>query len=182
MDFISTDELESLFKQTNSIFLKRECNLILSGVSERCLCATIAGYFIEAIRSTVLQNYYVDVEYNRNDGKVKTIINGEMKVIPITCDLIIHSRGEQKKDNVLAIEMIKSTVLKSEKISDKERLIALTKSVDNNDIWSSDGTVHPEHVCGYDLGIYYEVNLGKRFVLIEYYIHGMKNSEEVVHF
>jgi len=105
-----------------------------------------------------------------------------MKVMPITCDLIIHSRGERKKDNILAIEMKKTSRPLYEKIKDKERLIALTKSTFYKDIWSYDGVALPEHVCGYDLGIYYEVNLGKRFVLIEYYIHGMKNSEEVVHF
>lgn len=44
-----------------------------------------------------------------------------------------------------------------EKENDKARLVALTK--DSYDgVWSFDGKTLPEHVCGYDLGIYYEID------------------------
>lgn len=49
----------------------------------------------------------MDVEYNRNAGHIKSIINEEIKVIHITCDLIIHSRGEnEQQDNLLALALV----------------------------------------------------------------------------
>ncbi|CAM3376843.1 hypothetical protein PALU110988_19355 [Paenibacillus lupini] len=67
--------------------------------------------------------------------------------------------------------MKKSVSGKKEKIKDKNRLIALTKD-SFDDIWAFDGTNFPEHVCGYRLGVYYEVNAVNRNVLIEYYLKG----------
>lgn len=59
----------------------------------------------------------MDVEYNRNAGHIKSIINEEIKVIHITCDLIIHSHGEnEQQDNLLVLEMKKAYQLEDEKI------------------------------------------------------------------
>ncbi|MEK3699087.1 hypothetical protein NYE33_19120 [Paenibacillus sp. FSL R10-2199] len=52
--------------------------------------------------------------------------------------------------------MKKSTNRNSEKIKDKNRLIALTKDTFDM-VWSFDGTSLLEHVCRYKLGVYYEV-------------------------
>ena len=59
---------------------------------------------------TSAQQYKVDVEYNRNDGALKTAIVGENSVIKsIVCDLILHSRGRiPRQDNLIALEMKKS--------------------------------------------------------------------------
>lgn len=65
--------------------------------------------------------------------------------------------------------MKKSSNSKAEKDKDRERMRALTKDSFDN-IWSYDGKTLPEHVCRYQLGVYYEINLGKRFVKIEYYM------------
>lgn len=54
-----------------------------------------------------------------------------------------------------------------EKENDKARLVALTKD-------SYDGKTLPEHVCGYDLGIYYEIDSKNCLVYIEYYVKGKK--------
>ena len=64
--------------------------------------------------------YYTDVEYNRNAGGIKTIrktIRGQQEeIIPINCDLILHSRGENvDQDNLIAIEMKKSNAPSAEK-------------------------------------------------------------------
>ncbi len=49
-------------------------------------------------------------------------------VIPITWDIIVQSRGEYiNQDNLIAIEMKKSSNTKAEKDKDRERLIALTE-------------------------------------------------------
>lgn len=114
----------------------------------------------------------VDTEYNRNNGKLKTILDNNMEIIPVTCDIIVHSRGDNKlQDNLICIEMKKSTSNNADKIKDKKRLKILTrKSYDN--IWSADGISLPKHVCGYLLGIYYEVNTKTRKILIEDYSDG----------
>ncbi|MDB4920044.1 hypothetical protein [Mucilaginibacter sp.] len=70
----------------------------------------------------------MDNEYNRKqEGQVKTIIDDNEVVVTITCDLLIHSRGEViDHDNLLALEMKKSTAPEADKLSDKQRLCALT--------------------------------------------------------
>lgn len=96
----------------------------------------------------------------------------EMKIIKVTCDLIIHSRGKHpEQDNLIAIEMKKSTRPLAEKIKDKDRLIALTKDT-YDDVWSYDGVTLPEHVCGYAIGIYYEINYQTAQIYLEYYQRG----------
>ncbi|NIK22888.1 hypothetical protein [Paenibacillus lupini] len=161
-----------MFEKANNLFLLEQSKLIISGVSERTLCGALMIYLHDQIKETTYSGYYVDIEYNRNNGKLKTIINENVEVIRINCDIIIHSRGENiNKDNLIAIEMKKSVSGKKEKIKDKNRLIALTKD-SFDDIWAFDGTNFPEHVCGYRLGVYYEVNAVNRNVLIEYYLKG----------
>ena len=111
---------------------------------------------------------------DRNNGRVKTIYNDDLKVVTIICDLIVHSWGEIiEKDNLIALEMKKSYRPMKEKENDKARLVALTK--DSYDgVWSFDGKTLPEHVCGYDLGIYYEIDSKNCLVYIEYYVKGKK--------
>ncbi|MGI2295434.1 hypothetical protein [Paenibacillus sp. GXUN7292] len=165
-----------IFEKANKTFLNNEVDLILSGVSERTLCGSLMRYLQEEIKETNYSKYHVDVEYNRNKGKVKTIIDQNIEVIPINCDIIVHSRGEiPEQDNLIAIEMKKSTNRNSEKIKDKNRLIALTKDTFDN-VWSFDGTSLPEHVCRYKLGVYYEVNIRRREVYVEYYKKGELSS------
>ena len=56
----------------------------------------------------------MDTEYNRNGGSLKTIFDNErdLKVIKVTCDIIVHSRGKNiKQDNLICIEMKKSTAI-----------------------------------------------------------------------
>ncbi len=45
-----------------------------------------------------------------------------------------------------------------------------------DDIWSNDGTTHPEHVCGYRLGVYIELNNKTRTALIDYFMGGERTS------
>ena len=111
---------------------------------------------------------------DRNNGRVKTIYNDDLKVVTIICDLIVHSWGEIiEKDNLIALEMKKSYWPMKEKENDKARLVALTKD-SYNGVWSFDGKTLPEHVCGYDLGIYYEIDSKNCLVYIEYYVKGKK--------
>ncbi|MGS2764806.1 hypothetical protein [Sinomicrobium sp. M5D2P9] len=110
-----------------------------------------------------LSEYYSDPEYNRKqNGEIKTILDHEMKEVKINCDVIIHSRGNNiGNDNLLALEMKKSNRPEYEKASDKIRLRALTKE-SYDDVWSNDGKTFPEYVCGYELGIYMELDIDNR--------------------
>lgn len=170
-------ELLEIFLEANKLFLSQNMELITTHVSERTLCGALMLALNDVIRkkdkNNSYQGYFFDVEYNRNGGKVKTIIDDDYRIININCDLILHSRGHNKwQDNLMAIEMKKSYRLQSEKQSDRERLIALTK--DSDGVWSADGVTLPENVCNYILGIYYEINMQRNEILLEYYKSGIR--------
>ncbi len=161
--------MEVIFETANNRFLKEQVNLILSGVSERNLCGSLMLCLRDTLNASEYKNYHVDIEYNRKqDGKIKTIVRGDLEVIPICCDLIVHSRGENlQQDNLIALEMKKSTQPKEEKSKDKIRLKCLTRDSFDG-IWSADGKTFPEHVCRYVLGVYYEIDVEKRIVELQY--------------
>lgn len=181
MDIWAT-ELKKLFLKANDRFLKKDIGLFKSGISERTLCGALKGHLDIIKEGTKFKNYYADVEYNRNkNGTIKTCCffdeNKLPKPVTINCDLIVHSRGENvRQDNLIAIEMKKSNRPQKEKEDDRRRIIALTKE-SYDDVWLFDGKTLPEHVCRYKLGIYYEINFSKKFILLEYYYRG--NLEEV---
>ena len=168
--------LLQLFINCSERFITIETPLILSGVSERCLCGSFMLVLRDALNASDLSNYYSDIEYNRNfDGQIKTIIDDETQVTNITCDLIIHSRGLiPKHDNLIAIEMKRDTHPESEKNKDRIRLRALTKPTNDSTTYSADGRTLPQHVCGYVLGVFYEISIADRQINIEYYRKGMK--------
>lgn len=168
----SIELLKKVFLKANQRFLSHESDSILNNLSERALCARMMLYLIYELDKTPFRKYYVDVEYNRNKGKLKTILDGKENVVPITCDLIVHSRGQiLEQDNLLAIEMKKSTARQVQKDKDRDRLIILTKD-SFDEVWSFDGRALPEHVCRYMLGVYYELNIASKLVLIEFYKKG----------
>ena len=151
--------LEKIFYSSLAVFFAKERVNIMNGVAERNLCARLAHYMELEASNNNLFGYYADVEYNRKqNGEVKTIMDGDLKVIRINCDLILHSRGELiDRDNLIAIEMKKEERPRYEKESDINRLRAMTKK-SYDDIWSFDGQTHPEHVCGYEFGFFIEID------------------------
>lgn len=169
-------KMKELFEVANIKYLNEQKKLIRSGVSERTLCGQLMLYLNNAKDNELnelYRTYYVDVEYNRNtNGRLKTIKDREGEIITINCDLILHSRGENLvQDNLIALEMKKSNRIKNEKEKDRERLKALTRQSFDN-IWSYDGKTLPKHVCRYILGVYYELNIPRMEVLVEYYRDG----------
>ena len=129
-------ELISIFEKANKRFIDKNTPFIMSDVSERSLCNALAQCIFLEISNSKYSKYYVDTEYNRNNGKVKTIYNDDLKAVSIVCDLIVHSRGEiVEKDNLIALEMKKAYRKVEEKENDKARLVVLTK--DSYDkVWS----------------------------------------------
>ncbi len=168
--------LTELFENANREFMRDDFELFETKVSERTLCGALKQHLDSHILETEFKDYNIDIEYNRNyNGRIKTcsvLDNGQHIITSITCDLIVHSRGKNiKQDNLIAVEMKKAYRPKKEKDNDRRRLIALTKD-SYDDVWSADGKTLPEHVCGYKLGVYYEINYVLNLVLIEYYIKG----------
>lgn len=164
-----------VFDQTIDAFFEHEVQEVLEGVNERSSCGRMAIYLQQVANANGLTNYYADTEYNRRqDGKVKTILDGNMRVITINCDLLLHSRGNIiQQDNLIAIEVKKRDTSPAEKDKDRERLRALTKD-SYDDIWSADDVALPEHVCGYVLGAFVELDRLKRICRIEFYERGQK--------
>lgn len=183
----SYDEIKCLFERANSLLLSQDKSLFISQVAERTLCGALMLHIHDIIRNDKsFDGYYTDVEYNRNKGNVKTIcktIRGqEEQIIRINCDMILHSRGQRREqDNLLALEMKKSTRSIDERNKDRNRLIALTKD-SFDDIWAWNGRNLPEHVCRYVLGVYYEINYRRKTILIEYYQHGEKTYSYTIGF
>lgn len=164
-----TEELILFFEKANEEFLLHDISLFKHRVSERTLCGALMLHLHDILKLTQFKSYYTDVEYNRNRNKIKTIIKDNFTEVTINCDLIVHSRGENSnQDNLIAIEMKKSDRPQKEKISDKNRLIALTKKPLQG-VWPTNGKVDIDYICGYKLGVYYEVKYSKKEVLIEYY-------------
>ncbi len=170
---INSKFLNRIIEPALDNFFKKEISSILDDVAERNLCARLAIHFENYMKESELNGYYADPEYNRKqEGQVKTILSGIMEVIPITCDLIIHSRGEiPGKDNLIALEMAKINKSPKDLQDDRNRLMALTKT-SYDDIWSNDGKTFPEHVCGYVKGLYLIIDHRTRQAKLESYALG----------
>lgn len=173
-------DLITIFESANKKLIKKDIDLIKRETSERTICGALMLHLKSALWGTPFRVYNVDVEYNRNrDGLVKTILDNDLVVTNITCDLIVHSRGAFiEQDNLIALEMKKASRTTEEKTKDKNRLISLTKS--EYETWSYDGETFPEHVCRYILGVYYEISKDYNQIYLEYYRHGEMISSQTL--
>lgn len=169
--------LREVFFWSFEKFLAEEVDNILHGTSERNLCARLAPTLETAAHVAGFNRYYADVEYNRmQEGRVKTLLDDRLRIVRITCDLILHSRGQIiERDNLIALEMKRIEHPESEKAKDRDRLRALTKQ-SYDGVWSADGKTLPEHVCGYSLGYFAELDATGRSFRIEEYRQGNLND------
>lgn len=159
-------------------FWLRKAAHLLSDVSERNTCGRLAIYLERQIHTDGLSGYYADPEYNRKQhGQVKTIIDEHQKVVQITPDLIVHTRGQQPPphDNLIAVEVKKASRPQHEKDDDRTRLRAMTKPVE--DVWPVDGS-HPEHVCGYAVGICVEIDTAQRQLRLDFFKKGLLTKQK----
>lgn len=168
-----------IFKNANRRFLKEEKENIKRNVSEENICQNLANYLRDIMKEMKIDGYYVDVEFDRNDNMIKAIIDEQMKIIKIKCDLIVHSRGRNKQqDNLIAIEMKKSTNKKKRK-EDRERLQYMTRNTHYNEIAYEE---LPRYICRYAIGIFYDINIKKQQVKLEYYEEGRLCKEEILRY
>jgi hypothetical protein len=117
--------------------------------------------------------YCADVEYNRaNDDTIKTIVGQRMEPVTITCDLILHSRGQMpEQDNLIAIEMKRSGPPSVEKAKDRYRLMALTRAPFDG-VWPAGGDIEIEYVCDYVVGYFMVLDRRSDLFRIEEYVRG----------
>lgn len=174
------ESLKNLFEICFARFLESEKENIANGTSERNLCARFAMILQDEANKAGLHGYYADPEYNRKqDGRIKTIVDDNEHIVNITCDLILHSRGANKKlDNLIAIEMKRESRRDADKELDRVRLRALTMESYNR-VWSADGGTDPEHVCNYQVGYYLEIGSKERKIVVEEYRKGAQVAEQV---
>jgi hypothetical protein len=175
----SLDLIHRLVERALEEFFHHEADGLAGDVSERNSCGRLAMHMQREASEEGLVHYFADTEYNRKQGgQVKTILDDEMKVITITADLILHSRGQSiPEDNLIAVEMKKAGRPSKEKQADRDRLRAMTKA-SYDGVWSNDGSTHPEHVCGYRLGVYIELNSADRTARLEYFVGGRCTGTE----
>ena len=166
------DRLRDLFAGALTEFLAEEGESIESDCSEQMLCGRLAMILQRCALDAGFAGYKADTEYNRNFGaKIKTIINEFYQVIPIRCDLILHSRGALAKDNLIAIEMKKEVHSQEATQRDRERLRAMTRPTFDNR-WDPLSGTPAEHICDYELGYLLILNRKARSVRIEEYVGG----------
>lgn len=105
-------------------FLKHEPDLIVSGVSERSLCARLMLH-LEAVKERFgFGRYVVDVDYNRMGRRSVKYMLKQGGLVQIESDLLVHRRGEP--DNLIALEMKKWETVPADKERDRIRLQILT--------------------------------------------------------
>lgn len=163
---INLENLKAMFLAANRSFIENHVSLLKRELSERCLCGALMCELNKQLEKNACNNYYADIEFNRafenTINNVKHLPDEEGTPKRVFPDIIVHSRGKVTPDNLLAIEMKKSTARREAKERDKNRLSLLTSS----------------YPYKYKLGVYYEINHKKRQILVEFYKKGRKTSTD----
>ncbi|WP_338990112.1 hypothetical protein KST00_07155 [Fusobacterium animalis] len=152
-----TEELIDIFEKAKNSFLEKEKTIIKNDTNERTLTQRLAFYLELQLRKNIkYENYSVDCEYNRKEEDIKRLKFGKntdkKEIYP---DIIVHQR--KIKNNLIAIEMKKTTSRNTDKIKDIEKLEALTDR--KNDYH-------------YTLGIYFELDITDNNNIIKFFIDG----------
>lgn len=168
-----------IFYSANKLFIKDNIRNIELGVSEVTLQGDFSQAFKEVLKEMKIHNYYSDINYNKNQHFTKCIINEKMEYFDIFCDLIIHSRGENKKqDNLLAIEMKKKENRK-DRFKDKKRLEIMTSDSYVDEILFDE---LPLYICRYALGIFYDLDTKRRQIKLDFYQHGKLVEKQIIRY
>lgn len=163
---INLENLKAMFLAANRSFIENHASLLKRELSERCLCGALMCELNKQLEKNACNNYYADIEFNRafenTINNVKDLPDEEGTPKRVFPDIIVHSRGKVTPDNLLALEMKKSTARREAKERDKNRLSLLTSS----------------YPYKYKLGVYYEINNKRRQILVEFYKTGRKISTD----
>jgi len=152
-----TKELIDIFEKAKNEFLEKEKTIIKNDTNERTLTQRLAFYLELQLRKNIkYENYSVDCEYNRKEEDIKRLKFGKntdkKEIYP---DIIVHQR--KIKNNLIAIEMKKTTSRNTDKRKDIEKLEALTDRKNN---------------YHYTLGIYFELDITDNNNIINFFVDG----------
>ena len=170
MEITNYQKLKDLFWEANRDFMERNYVLLDGELSERCLCGALMCELNKQLEKNGCKNYYADIEFNRNKKRIKQLHNDDGFVSNILPDIIVHSRGKEILDNLLALEMKKSCANQQDKENDRNRLKMMTKQNSNES----------HHNYEYLLGIYYEINFEKKQILVEFYQDGENVEDKIL--
>lgn len=169
---INLKNLKGMFWEANRAFLENHASLLKRELSERCLCGALMHELNKQLEKNGCNNYYADIEFNRafenTINNVKHLPDEEGTPKRVFPDIIVHSRGEVTPDNLLAIEMKKSSANQQDKEKDRNRLRKMTKQ--NCD------ESHYSHK--YKFGVYYEINHNESQIVVEFYQTGRRISTD----
>ena len=147
-------ELIDIFEKAKNEFLEKEKTIIKNDTNERTLTQRLAFYLELQLRKNIKYNdYSVNCEYNKDGEDIKFGKNAKRK--KIYPDIIIHQ--VKIKDNLIAIEMKKTTSSSVDKRKDIEKLKALTDEKNG--------------YC-YVLGIYFELDITDNNNIINFFVDG----------
>ena len=118
--------LKYFFWEANRAFLEKNY-VLLDELSERCLCGALMCELNKQLEKNGCKNYYADIEFNRNKKSIKQLPNDDDFLNNILPDIIVHSRGKEILDNLLVLEMKKSSADHQDKENDRNRLRKMTK-------------------------------------------------------
>ena len=168
-----------IFYNANRLFIKDNIRNIELGVSEVTLQGNFSQAFKEILKEMKIYNYYSEINYNKNKQFTKCIINEKMEYFDIFCDLIIHSCGENlEQDNLLAIEMKKKENRK-DRLKDRKRLEIMTSDSYVGEILFDE---LPTYICRYSLGIFYDLDVKKRQIELDFYQHGELIKKQTIYY
>ena len=150
-------ELIDIFEKAKNEFLEKEKTIIKNDTNERTLTQRLAFYLELQLRKNIkYENYSVDCEYNRKEEDIKRLKFGKntdkKEIYP---DIIVYQR--KIKNNLIAIEMKKTTSSSVDKRKDIEKLKALTDEKNG--------------YC-YVLGIYFELDITDNNNIINFFVDG----------
>lgn len=160
--------LKDFFWEANRAFMEKNYVLLDEDISERCLCGALMHEFNRQLEQNGCNNYYADIEFNRSNQRIKQLPNDDGFVNNILPDIIVHSRGKETPDNLLVLEMKKSSANQQDKEKDRNRLRKMTKQNCDESHYS----------YKYKLGVYYEINHNERQIVVEFYQTGRRISTD----
>ena len=83
--------------------------LLDEDISERCLCGAFMHELNRQLEQNGCNNYFADIEFNRSNQRIKQLSNDDGFVNNILPDIIVYSRSKETPDNLLVLEMKKSS-------------------------------------------------------------------------
>lgn len=160
--------LKGMFWEANRAFLENHASLLKRELSERCLCGALMHELNKQLEKNGCNNYYADIEFNRNKKRIKQLPNDDGFINNILPDIIVHSRGKETPDNLLVLEMKKSSANQQDKEKDRNRLRKMTKQNCDESHYS----------YKYKFGVYYEINHNESQIVVEFYQTGRRISTD----